>query len=57
MWTGTDCRSNKRDRTTATKHGVQDAGDSVMYRDGTQVKGPKALCELQEYTYDAWREL
>jgi glycogen debranching enzyme len=22
--------------------------------DGSQVKGPKALCELQGYTYDAW---
>jgi glycogen debranching enzyme len=25
-----------------------------MYPDGTPVKGPKALCELQGYTYDAW---
>jgi glycogen debranching enzyme len=32
----------------------KDAGDSVMYPDGTPVKGPKALCELQGYTYDAW---
>ena len=34
--------------------GWKDAQDSVMYPDGTQVKGPKALCELQGYTYDAW---
>lgn len=34
--------------------GWKDAGDSVMYPDGTPVKGPKALCELQGYTYDAW---
>ena len=24
----------------------KDAGDSVVYPDGSQVKGPKALCEL-----------
>jgi glycogen debranching enzyme len=34
--------------------GWKDAGDSVMYPDGTPVRGPKALCELQGYTYDAW---
>ena len=34
--------------------GWKDAYDSVMYPDGTPVKGPKALCELQGYTYDAW---
>jgi glycogen debranching enzyme len=34
--------------------GWKDAGDSVMYPDGTLVRGPKALCELQGYTYDAW---
>jgi len=32
----------------------KDAEDSVMYPDGSRVKGPKALCELQGYTYDAW---
>jgi glycogen debranching enzyme len=32
----------------------KDAADSVMYADGTPVKGPKALCELQGYTFDAW---
>ena len=32
----------------------KDAGDSVMYADGTPVRGPKALCELQGYVYDAW---
>jgi len=32
----------------------KDAGDSVMYPDGTPVRGSKALCELQGYTYDAW---
>src|SRR5260370_6037535 len=34
--------------------GWKDAEDSVMYPDGTPVKGPKALCELQGYTFDAW---
>ena len=32
----------------------KDSGDSVMYPDGTLVKGPKALCELQGYAYNAW---
>lgn len=34
--------------------GWKDSGDSVMYPDGTPVRGPKALCELQGYVYDAW---
>ena len=32
----------------------KDAGNSMNYVDGTPVKGPKALCELQGYVYDAW---
>jgi glycogen debranching enzyme len=32
----------------------KDAGDSMVYPDGSLVKGPKALCELQGYVYDAW---
>jgi glycogen debranching enzyme len=32
----------------------KDAGDAVRNPDGTPVKGPKALCELQGYVYDAW---
>jgi len=32
----------------------KDAGDSVPNLDGTLVHGPKALCELQGYVYDAW---
>jgi glycogen debranching enzyme len=32
----------------------KDSGDCVMYLDGTLVRGPKALCELQGYVYDAW---
>jgi glycogen debranching enzyme len=32
----------------------KDAGDAANYADGTPVKGPKAVCELQGYVYDAW---
>jgi glycogen debranching enzyme len=35
----------------------KDSGDAVMYPDGKLVKGPKALCELQGYVYDAWRRM
>ena len=34
--------------------GWKDAGDAVLNSDGTPVKGPKALCELQGYVYTAW---
>ena len=32
----------------------KDSGDSMIYADGTSVRGPKALCELQGYVFDAW---
>ncbi len=32
----------------------KDAGDAVVNPDGSPVRGPKALCELQGYVYDAW---
>ncbi|MGI4857647.1 MAG: amylo-alpha-1,6-glucosidase, partial [Janthinobacterium lividum] len=32
----------------------KDSGDALVYPDGSLVKGPKALCELQGYVYDAW---
>ena len=32
----------------------KDSGDCVVYPDGSLVKGPKALCELQGYVYSAW---
>jgi glycogen debranching enzyme len=35
----------------------KDSGDSVSWPDGTLVQGPKALCELQGYVYDAWRRM
>ena len=34
--------------------GWKDSEEAVMYPDGTPVKQPKALCELQGYVYDAW---
>jgi glycogen debranching enzyme len=33
--------------------GWKDASDAVVYADGSQVKQPKGLCELQGYAYDA----
>jgi glycogen debranching enzyme len=33
--------------------GWKDAGDAVLYPDGSQVRQPKALCELQGYVYAA----
>ncbi len=35
----------------------KDAGDSVMHADGSAVRGPKALCELQGYVFDAWMRM
>jgi glycogen debranching enzyme len=32
----------------------KDSPDCVVYPDGSLVKGPKALCELQGYVYAAW---
>jgi glycogen debranching enzyme len=32
----------------------KDSGEAVVYPDGLPVMGPKALCELQGYVYDAW---
>jgi len=37
--------------------GWKDAGDAVVNEDGSMVKGPKALCELQGYVYDAWQRM
>ena len=37
--------------------GWKDSGDAVMNVDGTLVKGPTALCELQGYVYDAWSRM
>jgi glycogen debranching enzyme len=32
----------------------KDSGEALVNVDGSLVKGPKALCELQGYVYDAW---
>ncbi len=37
--------------------GWKDSGEALVYPDGSLVKGPKALCELQGYVYDAWRRM
>lgn len=37
--------------------GWKDSGDAVVYPDGSQVKQPKALCELQGYVFDAWTRM
>jgi len=34
--------------------GWKDSGDGVLYPDGSVVKGPKALVELQGYVYAGW---
>jgi len=34
--------------------GWKDAGDAVLYPDGSMVTNPKALCEMQGYAYAAW---
>jgi glycogen debranching enzyme len=35
----------------------KDSGDSIIYADGSQVKQPKAVCELQGYVFDAWMRM
>src|SRR5262249_45971756 len=53
--TATDSRSTRRARRPATGNMAwKDSGDAVMYPDGSLVNGPKALCELQGYVYNAW---
>ncbi|MCX7593714.1 MAG: amylo-alpha-1,6-glucosidase [Fischerella sp.] len=37
--------------------GWKDSGNAIVYPDGTQVKAPKALCELQGYVFDAWMRM
>ena len=41
----------------ATEPGLERSGDALVNPDGTLVKGPKALCELQGYVYDAWQRM
>ena len=40
-----------------SNQGWKDAEDAIVDVDGTSIKGPKALCELQGYAYDAWRRM
>jgi glycogen debranching enzyme len=37
--------------------GWKDAGEALVNSDGSLVKGPKALCELQGYVCDAWQRM
>jgi glycogen debranching enzyme len=43
-----------RSRVGYENMGWKDSGDAVVYPDGSLVKGPKALCELQGYVHRAW---
>lgn len=44
----------KRSAKGYENQGWKDAGDALVYPDGSLVSGPKAVCELQGYVYDAW---
>src|SRR5579875_463109 len=35
----------------------KDSGDAIVYPDGSQVRQPKAVCELQGYVFDAWMRM
>lgn len=37
--------------------GWKDAGDAIVYPDGSQVKQPKGTVELQGYVFDAWMRM
>ena len=38
------------------REGWKDSGDAIVYPDGSLVEPPIALCEVQGYVYDAWRQ-
>ena len=53
--TAMDSRNIRRARRRATRTWAgRIPATAVMYPDGSLVKGPKALCELQGYVYNAW---
>jgi glycogen debranching enzyme len=37
------------------QQGWKDSNDSIFHADGSLAKGPIALCEVQGYVYEAWR--
>ena len=43
-----------RSKAGYANQGWKDAGEALVYPDGSLVRGPKALVELQGYVYDAW---
>ncbi|MBF2063604.1 MAG: amylo-alpha-1,6-glucosidase [Calothrix sp. C42_A2020_038] len=47
----------KRSQDGIENQAWKDSGDAVVYPDGSQVKAPKALCELQGYVFDAWMRM
>ena len=53
--TATGSRNTRPARRPATRTWAgRIRATAVVYPDGSLVKGPKALCELQGYVYDAW---
>jgi glycogen debranching enzyme len=44
---------NRRSKRGLQNQGWKDSSDCIVYRDGTQAKGPIALCEVQAYVYAA----
>jgi hypothetical protein len=52
--TAEGCLSWIDDYATATAMVFRNTRPAPVYPDGSLVKGPKALCELQGYVYDAW---
>ncbi|MHB8529264.1 MAG: amylo-alpha-1,6-glucosidase [Caulobacteraceae bacterium] len=43
-----------RSKVGYANQGWKDSGEALVYPDGSLVRGPKALVELQGYVYDAW---
>ncbi|MBI4780010.1 MAG: amylo-alpha-1,6-glucosidase [Oscillatoriophycideae cyanobacterium NC_groundwater_1537_Pr4_S-0.65um_50_18] len=44
---------DRRSERGLMNQGWKDSGDCIVYRDGTQAKGPITLCEVQGYVYAA----
>ncbi|HYW45183.1 MAG TPA: amylo-alpha-1,6-glucosidase [Bryobacteraceae bacterium] len=46
---------HRRSNSGLLHQGWKDSDDAVFHADGTLARGPIALCEVQAYTYAAWR--
>ena len=55
--TATASRSTGPARRRLREHGLEGRGRRGGLPDGSQVKSPKALCELQGYVFDAWMRM